>query len=78
MFTDRHVLCALETKMQIISVYYKATCSVSKQHTEYNDYLHLKYLKVSTNFAVIQTAGCTVATLDNVFIITCPVCVQEG
>ena len=27
---------------------------------------------------VIQTAGCTVVTLDNLFIVTCPVCVQEG
>jgi len=62
--------------VQTISVYYNVPSSVPKQHTEWtNHYLQIKYSWVGTKFPVIQTAGCTV---DNLFIVKCPVCVHEG
>ena len=79
MFADRLVLSALETKVQIISVYYKAPCSVPKQHTEWDTaYLQLKYPRVSTNLPAIQAAGCTMVTMDRLFTVKCSLCVQEG
>ena len=79
MFADILVLSALEAKVQIISVYYKTPCSVPKQHTEWdNAYLQLNYPWVSTNLQAIQTAGCTMVTLDRLFTVICPLCVQEG
>jgi hypothetical protein len=78
MFADRLVLSELQTKVQIISVYYNTLFSVPQQHTDSNNY----YLQptcplVSKNLPVIQVAGCTVVTLDNLFIVTGPVWVQE-
>jgi hypothetical protein len=65
-------------KVQIISVYYNALFSLLKQHTEWdNYYLQPNCPLVSTNLPAIQAAGCTVVTLDNLFIDTCPVGVEE-
>jgi hypothetical protein len=51
MFADRLVLSALDTTVQIITVYYTAPSSVPKQHTEWDDdYLQSKSLSVSTQF----------------------------
>jgi hypothetical protein len=78
MFANRLVLTEIETKVQIISVYYNTLFSLPKQHTDWDYYnLQPKCHLVSKNLPVIQVAGCTVVTLDNLFIVTCPVSVQE-
>jgi hypothetical protein len=71
-------LCALEKEVQLSSVCYNATCSIRKQHTDWDDnYVQTKSLLVSTDVRGIHVARCRLVSLDKLYIVTCPVLVQS-